>query len=204
VNLEKAPLGSAAFFVECEKITAIQRAKEEPEPRLGTLGGLMAHYFSHDHFTNLSPATQRDYRWCARFVEPMSDLPVNRLDTPMISGIHNKAAEKHGWRRGNYVLTFLSQVFKYAIPDGLIATNPALGAIPKEKPRNTAYANRPWTLEEERTLLAQASPALRAALALMANTGLDPSDAIRLQRTAISGDTIYGLRGKTQVKVVCR
>lgn len=201
VDLDKAPLGSAKFFAACEEITAIQRARDQAQPRPGTLGGLMAHFEAHDHFANLSPATQRDYRWCANFLSSIADVPVHALDTPMIAGIHDRAAKKHGWRRGNYVLTYLRQVFKFAVPNGLIPDNPALGVIPKGKPKGAAYANRPWSPTEERAMLAAASPALRVALALMANTGLDPSDAIRLNRTAVDGSTIYGLRGKTRVEV---
>lgn len=98
IDLGLNPIGSAGFFAECEKIATVQRAKSEIKPRPGTLGGLVAHYFSHDHFVNLSATTQRDYRWCANFIKSMSALPVSELDTPMISGIHNKATEKHGWR----------------------------------------------------------------------------------------------------------
>lgn len=201
IDLIKMPIGTAAFFAECAKISAIEHAKEEIHARPGTLGNLMAHFAGHDHFANLSPATQRDYRWCSSYLKAIGYVPVHSLDTPMIAGIHDQASTKHGWRRGNYILTYLRQVFKYALPNGLIKNNPALGVIPKKRPKNAAYANRPWSIAEERIVLAAASPALRVALALMANTGLDPSDAIRLQRTTISGETVYGLRGKTQVKV---
>lgn len=197
VDLEKAPLGSAEFLVACERITAAASAQGNRTPKAGTLGALIEHYFRTDHFTNLAPATKRDYRMCADFLAPIAATPIHILDTPLISGIHDKAARKLGWRRSNYVLTFLRQVFKYARPHGLIDHNPADGVIAKRRPRDAGYANRPWTMTEERAMLDAAAPSLRAALALMANTGLDPSDAIGLRRDAINGDTIYGLRGKT-------
>lgn len=197
VDLEKAPLGSAQFFAACDKITAAASAQNTLAPKAGTLGGLIRHFFETDHFQNLAKATKRDYRKCADYLAPIGSTPIHLLMTPLISGIHDKAATKLGWRRGNYVLTFLRQVFKFARPHGLIDHNPADGVIAKRRPRDAGYANRPWTVTEEREILAAAAPSLRAALALMANTGLDPSDAIGLRRDAINSDTIYGLQGKT-------
>jgi integrase len=39
---------------------------------------------------------------------------------------------------------------------------------------------------------------MTAALALMANTGLDPSDALNLRRDAITNDVIWAWRGKSK------
>lgn len=197
VDLSIAPFGSAEFFATCDKITAAVSAQGTRAPKVGTLGKLVEHYFKTDHFVNLAPATKRDYRMCGDYLVKIGDTPIHLLTTPLISGIHDKAAAKLGWRRGNYVLTFLRQVFKYSRPHGLIDHNPAEGVIAKRRPRDAGYANRPWTIAEERAVLQAASPALRAALALMANTGLDPSDAVKLRRDAIDGDIITGCRGKT-------
>jgi hypothetical protein len=38
IDLAKAPLGSAAFFTECAKITAIAEANNAKAPKVGTLG----------------------------------------------------------------------------------------------------------------------------------------------------------------------
>jgi integrase len=38
-------------------------------------------------------------------------------------------------------------------------------------------------------------------LAVLMNTGLDPSDALNLRRDQIDGETIWGVRGKTGVEV---
>lgn len=197
VDLAETPIGSAEFLVACERIAAATSARKELTPKAGTLGKLIEHYKETDHFRNLADATKRDYRACADYLAPIGQTPVHMLTTPLISGIHDKAARKLGWRRGNYVLTFMRQVFKFSRPHGLIDHNPAEGVIPKRRPRDAGYANRPWTVQEERIVLKSASPALRVALALMANTGLDPSDAIGLRRDAIFDTTIYGLRGKT-------
>lgn len=116
---------------------------------------------------------------------------------PLVAGIHDKAAQKIGWRRANMVRTFLSQVFRHAIPRGLIDQDHAAGVIPKPRPKNRPYANRPWSREERETVLDHAAPHVRVAIALMMNTGLDPSDALKLTRRQIDLNTIWGVRGKT-------
>ena len=109
IDLERAPIGSAAFIAECEKITALTVSAAGQGSKPGTLGGLVSTYFGLDHFANLSPATRRDYRQCSAFLEPIFDTPVVKIDTPLLSRIHDRASEKIGWRRANMVRTFLSE-----------------------------------------------------------------------------------------------
>ncbi len=201
IDLEKTPLGSAEFFAECARIAAIVEARKAQAPKPGTLGGLVNAYFQTEHYGNLSDATKRDYRKCADFLYPIRNTPVSAITTPLVSGIHDKAADKIGWRRANMVRTFLSQVFRYAIPRGLIDRDYAAGVIPKPRPKNRPYANRPWTVEERAVVLDRAAPHVRVAVALIMNTGLDPSDALKLTRRQIDGDTIWGVRGKTGQEV---
>lgn len=201
IDLGKTPLGSAEFFVECARIAALAEAKREQDPRPGTLGGLVNAYFQTEHFGNLADATKRDYRKCADFLHPIRDTPVSAITTPLMSGIHDTAAAKIGWRRANMVRTFLSQVFRYAIPRGLIDRDFAAGVIPKPRPKDRPYANRPWTVQERAVVLDQAAPHVRVAIALIMNTGLDPSDALKLTRRQIDGNTIWGVRGKTGQEV---
>jgi len=197
IDLRKAPLGSAEFFAECARISALAEARKAQTPKPGTLGGLISFYFQTEHFGNLANATKRDYRKCADFLHPIRDTPVSAITTPLISGIHDRAAIKIGWRRANMVRTFLGQVFRYAIPKGLIDRDYTVGVIPKPRPKDRPYANRPWTPEECAVVLDRAQPHVRVALALIMNTGLDPSDALRLTRRQIDGNTIWGVRGKT-------
>ena len=99
------------------------------------------------------------------------------------------------------VRTFLSQVFSYAIPKGLIDRDLAVGVIPKPRPKDRPYANRPWAVEERAVVLDRAAPHVRVAVALIMNTGLDPSDALKLTRRQIDGNTIWSVRGKTGQEV---
>lgn len=197
IDLDKSPLGSAEFFAECARITAIVEARTAQSPKPGTLGGLIGAYFQTEHFFNLADATKRDYRKCADFLHPIRDTPVSAITTPLVSGIHDKAAGRIGWRRAYMVRTFLSQVFRHAVPRGLIDRDYAAGVIPKPRPKDRPYANRPWSVEERTVVLDRAAPHVRVAVALMMNTGLDPSDVLKLTRRQIDGNTIWGVRGKT-------
>lgn len=201
IDLALAPLGSAEFFAECAKIVAAAEANKSLAPKPGTLGGLVQCYFATEHFANLAPATRRDYAKCADFLHAIRDTPVSAITTPLIAGIHDKAAQKLGWRRANMVRTFLGQVFKFAIPKGLIDRDYSSGVIPKPRPKNRPYANRPWTRQEQAVVLERAAPHIRVAIALIMHTGLDPSDAINLVRAQVDGDTIWGRRGKTGTEV---
>ncbi|MBL1436827.1 MAG: tyrosine-type recombinase/integrase [Rhodobacteraceae bacterium] len=201
IDLEKCPIGSADFFTECAKITALAEAQSTMQPKAGTLGGLIKVYFETEHFVNRADATKRDYRKCADFLKPIRDTPVHSIDTPLMAGIHDKAADKLGWRRANMVRTFLSQVFKFCIPKGLISEDYARAVIPKPRPKDRPYANRPWSPSEMLVVLERAAPHVRVVIALIMNTGLDPSDALHLTRRQIDGDTIWGRRGKTGEQV---
>ncbi|MBM7068801.1 hypothetical protein [Actibacterium sp. 188UL27-1] len=55
------------------------------------------------------------------------------------------------------VRTLLSEVFLYNIPKGLTSANFAKDVIPRRRPRDRAYANRPWTVEEQDTVLGRLS-----------------------------------------------
>lgn len=99
------------------------------------------------------------------------------------------------------VRTFLGQVFRFCIPHGLIDKDYSTGVIPKKRPKNLPYANRPWSIEERTTVLDRAAPHIRVAIALIMNTGLDPSDALKLTRRQIDRHTIWGVRGKTGEEV---
>jgi integrase len=81
-----------------------------------------------------------------------------------------------------------------------VSKNFAADVIPKPRPKNLKAANRPWTTEELTFVLTKAPPQIAAAIGLMANTGLDPSDCLSLRKDAIEAGIIWAERGKTKVK----
>lgn len=198
IDLDTAPLGSAEFFTECAKITALAEAMKAKAPKPGTLGGLFVTYFSEEHFDGLSKAMKREYRMCAGILDPIKDTPVSSIDTPLLAAIHDKLAKKYSWDKANRVRNFLIQVFKFCIPKGLIKENFAEAVIKKPRPKDARTVNRAWSYEEVQTVLGAASPHLRAALAMIYCTGLDPSDALGLLRDQMDDGVIWKARDKTQ------
>ena len=157
IDLQKAPIGSMEFISECARITALVEAQKSQVPRPGTLGGLIHTYFDEAHFRNLSDASKREYRMCAKILSTIEGTPVHDIDTKLIAGIHDKIAEKKSWDKANRVRNFLSQVFKHCVPKGLIEKNYATEVIPKPRPKNLAYVNRPWKPIEVEEVLKRAS-----------------------------------------------
>ena len=73
-------------------------------------------------------------------LEPIFDTPLVKIDTPLLSRIHDRTSEKIGWRRANMVRTFLSEVFRHCVPRGLIDRNYVIAVIPKARPKGLARA----------------------------------------------------------------
>jgi integrase len=197
IDLDLAPLGTAAFFAECAKIEAASSAIATKGVKAGTLGALMENYFRQEHFANLADRTKSDYRKVAGFLDNIRDTPLHIIDTPLLTGIHDRATAKIGWRQANYLRTFIYEICRFGIPAGLVEKNFAADVIPKPRPKGLKNANRPWTFEELAFVLENAPPHIAAAVRLMGNTGLDPSDALKLRRDAISDGIIWASRGKT-------
>jgi integrase len=194
IDLTKAPLGSAAFFAECARITEI--SKVTASAKIGTLSYLIEQYKAHSAFTDLAAHTRNDYQRVFEYLRPIADTPLGRFDPPLIVGIRDKAAER-GRRFGNYVKAVLSLSFSWGVERGLLASNPAKGVKNIRRARGTPDANRPWTDAERHAVLDGAPAQMRPALSLMMFTGLGPGDVLRLPRTFYKDGAIATRRSKT-------
>ena len=185
---------SPEWYAECARIIELH-TKKVPKP--GTLGKLIAEYRASPSFTDLKPRTQSDYQQCFDFLKPIADTPLIRFDSPLIVRIRDKAAAKHGRRRGNYVKAVLSIVFAWGAERGYLNRNPAASVKNIRRRRDAPEANRPWS-DVERHAVWDAMPAhMQPAIALMMYCGLDPQDALALPRSAIKDGHIDTRRGKT-------
>lgn len=99
------------------------------------------------------------------------------------------------------VRILVSEVFRYSTPKGLISANLAQNVVPKHRPRDRAYANRRWIIEERDTVVGSARLHVRVALALMTNTGLDASDTLRLRKDQVDDGKVWRVRCKTRDEV---
>ena len=115
--------------------------------------------------------------------------------------IRDKAAGKLGIRWGNYVKTALSAIVEWGIEYGYTRENPAKDVKNKPRPKDAPQANRPWA-DFEREAVIEALPAhMLPPVMLMMYYGLDPQDALKLPRSALSNGDIITRRGKTGIAV---
>ena len=151
VDLETAPIGSAAFFSECARITQQLQPSKSSKP--GTLGRLIFEYRDSPSFTDLAPRTRSDYQRCFDYLKPISDTALNRFDRGLVVRIRDKAASAHGRRFGNYVKASLSILFSWGAERGYLSVNPAEKVRNLRRPKGAPEPNRTWSDQERHAVL---------------------------------------------------
>jgi integrase len=194
IDLDKAPKGSAEFFAECARITALATSVE---PKPGTLGLLINAYRAHEAFTDLAPRTRSDYQNVFDYLKGIADTPLVRFDKPLIVRIRDKAAKDKGRKFANDVKARFSGVFGWGSERGYLAANTATGIKDIRRRKDQPDANRPWADEERNAVLAAAPAHIKPAIALMMFTGLGPKDALTLPRNFYKDGEIATNRSKT-------
>ena len=199
VDLDKAPLGSAAFFAECQRITDALVIVGEPKP--GTLGAMIEKYRASRDFLEKAPRTRSDYQRVFDYLHAIREEPLSKFTSPLIVKIRDKAEAKRGARFGTYVKQVLSLLFSWGKERGYVSENPALGVRGVKRKRGAPRANRPWSDAERHAVLEKAPPSMLPAIALMMFTGLGPQDALALPRTFYRDGAIATTRSKTGAPV---
>ena len=195
VDLQAAPIGSAAFLAECARITALETAAGPPRP--GTLGKLIAGYRASPAFQDLATRTQADYQRVFDYLKPIVDTALVRFDRPLVVRVRDKAAAKGGRRFGTYVKQVLSLVFAWGLERGYLTVNPAEGIKNIRRPSGTPRANRPWSDKERFAVLEAAPWHLKVPIGLGMFAGLREGDALRLTKSAYDGKTLEIRTAKT-------
>jgi hypothetical protein len=194
IDLEKAPLGSAEFFSECARVTALAT---RATPKAGALGQLIGEYRASPAFQDLAPRTRSDYDKIFNYLQAIADTSLTRFSRPLVVRIRDKAAESKGRKFGNDVKARLSTLFTWGSERGYIEGNPASGIKDIRRKKGLPDANRPWSDEEREAVLEAAPDHIRPAIALMMFTGLGPKDALTLPRTFYRKGEIATQRSKT-------
>ena len=169
---------------------------------LNLTGGLIQNLpRSRRFFRDLAPRTKRDYQKCFDYLKPIEDTSLMKFTPPLVVKIRDKAVETRGRKMGNYVKTVLSIVFGWGVERGYLFANPAFRLKNVKRPKDAPDANRPWSDAEREAVLAAMPAHMLLPITLMMYCGLDPSDAIKLPKTAIANDLIDTRRGKTREPV---
>jgi integrase len=198
IDLKKAPIGSAEFFAECDRIAKVAEAKAIEKDKPGTLGALICDYRKSSIFRDdLAPRTQADYQKVFDYLRPIADTPLVRFDRPLVVRIRDKAVETKGRRFGNYVKAGLSIIFTWGCERGFLENNPASRIKDLRRKKGAPEANRPWADPERYVILDEAPEHFRPVIALMMFTGLGPKDAVTLPRNFAKAGEIATRRSKT-------
>jgi Phage integrase family len=197
IDLRKAPLGSAEFFAECDRITArIARKAETP----GTLGMLIALYRDSYDFRDLAPRTKQTYQRHFDYLKPIADTPLARFDKALVVKIRDKA-RRRGWKFANDVRVRLSGLFACGALRKHIESNVAADIPDIRRPRSLPDANRLWTDAERHAVLDAVPAHMKPGIALMMYTGMAPVDVLELPRGVYRDGEIVTKRSKTGTDV---
>lgn len=194
----KAEFGTAEFFVE---LAGLNDGNKEVRAKPGTLGALISSYRSSPGFLSLAGRTRSDYHKILNYLQQYEESAIGDWTMGMLTEVRDFAFKEKKRKFANYTLTVLSILFEHAIEREMASVNPVSKVKRVRKAKDMAEANRPWT-DDERDVVSAALPAhMRLPVALMMYCGLDPQDALRLPRTAVSDGMIDTRRGKTGVAV---
>jgi integrase len=182
------------FDMEVHRINELHKVKEA---KPGTLGMLIKKYRASPKFQKRAERTRADYQKCFDWLQPIEDTPLTTFSRGFVAKIRDKAEAKHKFRFANYVRTVLSVIFEWGLEYEYVKENPVANVSLAERPKDLRDMNRPWTDAERDVVLAALPPHMLLPMSLMMFYGLDPSDALKLPKTAISDAGLDTRRLKT-------
>lgn len=144
----------------------------------GTLGALVDRYKSGRRWSKLAARTQADYDKVLLYLDPLFNDFAAEYETVDIVEARDSAAESKGDKFSDFVLAVLSAVYRDALEAGLVKTNPVLG-VPRLY-RANEDANRRWSADEWKGVVALLPAHLRPVLAIAKHCGLRGQDIARL------------------------
>jgi integrase len=195
IDLDKAPIGSAAFIAECERIAKVQELV--PDHKAGTLGRLLQSYRGDEQFKDLGPRTKSDYQKHMDYLSKLDDMPLSLIKPEFLTKFRKQLTTQKSWDFANRKLGFLSVVFNYGCSVGDMKSNPAEKVKKAKRPKDQPNVNRPWSDQERLAVLDSAPSHIKLPIALMMYCAIDPADALSYPKSRISNGRIELKRAKT-------
>ncbi len=165
------------FRLELDRLDRKARTIEKGN---GGLGQLCRAYLTSPEFQAKAERTRLDYREVLHRLEALYELPVTTFDSVFTLKLRDKVFKKHGRRTANYVLQVLSLIFTWGVPRGYVKMNTIKGVPKVPRPNGARKVNRPWDVEEFRTVLKEAKGGLKCAVALGGFAGVSEADVRNL------------------------
>ena len=157
--------------------TAGNLGAERTKP--GSFNALVVSYYRSPDFLGLKASTQaRRREYLERFRKEHGDKPINRLTRGHIKDIIGaKANTPEG---ANNLLKVLRLILNFAVDDGMLASNPAIGV--KRYPSKNPDGYHTWTEDEVAQFIERHPLGTKAYLAmmLMLCTGQRRGDAVHM------------------------
>ncbi len=175
----------------------------EKSARPGSIHDLVLRYKKSRFFTSKRPATQRGYNWALAQIEAElgADEPVVAITPRVIERLYGRLC-KRSISSANTIMRSLQAAMKFAVKEGLVATNPAakMGLI------NPAGKGVIWPEEAVDLLVATADalgrPSVGDAIELAYWLAQRPTDILRLDRRTYRAGTFSLQQSKTGARVM--
>jgi integrase len=179
---------SPEFIAQFRAFTA---ARDTRLPASNTMQGLIDAYLITSDFTDLAPATAKEYRRYIQMIElEFGDMPIAAINMPSVRGVfldwRDKVA-KRGKRTADLAFAVLSRVMSWAYNRRKIIANPC------ERPGRLHSAGRAasvWDAESLTALFTKASAAVALPCIIAKETGQRQGDILKLTWAAFDGDFI--------------
>ena len=195
-RLEGNP-GSAEFVASYNTAVAAKR------PTNNLLSSVLDAYQDAEAFRCLASKTKKDYKRILNLISgKFGDCPIKLLEDRRVRGDFLEWRDqiaKSSPRQSDYMIAVFARALAWALDRGMISVNPLKrpGRVWKG-----SRAEKVWGDDDERSLLAVASPQMALAIKLALWTGQRQGDLLRLTWNAYDGQFIRLRQSKTGVRVV--
>jgi integrase len=161
-----------------------------------TWGALVEAYRASAKYQLLGERTKSDYDKVIAYLAALNDMPLIQFDAETCEKIRDKALQDKKRRFANYVVHMLSLVLGWGKTHREFGhyENGTAGLGKFAAPGD---ANRPWTVDECRIVVAEAKGALKAAIALGMFAGMRGGDVVCTRWSAYNGAAIQWQQNKT-------
>lgn len=147
----------------------------------------------------LSRSTQKQYQFAARKLKTIF-LHFTPTQVKPVHVVQVKASMVKTPNMANRVLSFLRQVFDYALEQQLVASNPAIGIRRHREQKRKRLPSQ----EEFDAIYSKAGPRLQVIMDLLFLTGQRINDVLRIKRTDLLESGILFVQQKTGARLIVR
>lgn len=168
---------------------------------VGTWGALVEAYRASAKYTLLGERTKSDYEKVLAYLAELNDFALTQFDAEACEKIRDKALQDKKRRFANYVVHMLSLVLGFGRTRPKEFGHFENGAASLGKFAATGEANRPWTEDECRVVIEEATGSLKVGIALAMFASMRGGDVVEFRWSDYNGVAIQWEANKNGVPV---